>query len=132
MGKSEQRAWRHRLALLVEHLIRCQMQPRRQGEWARTLRAQRLAIQPLIDQAPALKQLMGGQEFAEGVWHDATVLFIKESQLSDLPTACPWGLGRVMGADFFLIKLALAVYTPSYTSLVKKSPLMTKPPYLAS
>lgn len=101
VGRSERRALAQRLAVLVEHLYKWQMQPARQGKsWLTTIRVQRLQVLALLDKAPSLKYLAGQPEFWLGVWHDAVLLLVRETELDDIPTACPWTLEQVLMPDW--------------------------------
>jgi hypothetical protein len=49
---------------------------------------------------PSLKRLISDREFAEGVWRDALVLAVKETQSVDYPMECPWSLEQALASDF--------------------------------
>jgi len=103
VGKSEKRELRHRMAVLVEHLIKWRWQPRRRGSsWLTTIRVQRIDIQKLLRKMPSLKNMMADAEFADEVWRDAVVLALKEAEdeIENLPETNPWTLDQVMQPDF--------------------------------
>ncbi|MFL6658216.1 MAG: DUF29 domain-containing protein [Massilia sp.] len=59
--RSEHRALRHRLEILVVHLLKCQCQPaRKSASWHHTLVTQRLRIVRLFDDSPSLRRLVAG------------------------------------------------------------------------
>jgi len=103
VGKSEKRELRHRMAVLVEHLIKWRWQPGRRGSsWLTTIRVQRIDIQKLIRKMPSLKPMMADAEFADEVWRDAVVLALKEAEgeIENLPDTNPWTLDQAMLPDF--------------------------------
>lgn len=103
VGKSEKRELRHRMAVLVEHLIKWRWQPRRRGSsWLTTIRVQRIDIQKLLRKMPSLKNMMADAEFADEVWRDAVVLALKEAEdeIENLPDTNPWTLDQAMQPDF--------------------------------
>ena len=100
VGKSERRALCHRMAVLVEHLIKCRYQPERCGaSWRRTIREQRAQVRKLLRQSPSLRKLMADPGFAEDVWSDAVILAVKEAALDDLPEQSPWTLDEALRED---------------------------------
>jgi hypothetical protein len=100
VGKSEKRALCHRMAVLVEHLIKCRYQPDRCGSsWLRTIREQRAQVRKLLRHSPSLRKLMADPGFAEDVWRDAVILAVKEAALDDLPEFSPWALDEALQED---------------------------------
>jgi hypothetical protein len=103
VGKSEKRELRHRMAVLVEHLIKWRWQPGQRGSsWLTTIRVRRIDIQKLMRKMPSLKNMMSDSEFADEVWRDAVVLALKEAEgeIDNLPDSNPWTLHQAMLADF--------------------------------
>lgn len=101
VGKSEKRELRHRLAVLLEHLAKWRYQPDHRGSsWLTTIRVQRLDILTLLRKVPSLKRLVADREFADGVWRDAIVLAVKETQFVEFPLECPWTLDQALTTDF--------------------------------
>lgn len=100
VGKSEKRALCHRMAILVEHLIKCRYQPDRCGSsWTRTIREQRAQVRRLLRRTPSLRRLMTDPGFAEEVWSDAVILAVKEASLDELPEASPWTLDEALEGE---------------------------------
>ena len=100
VGKSEKRALCHRMAVLVEHLIKCRYQPDRRGfNWIRTIREQRAQVRKLLRHTPSLRKLMADPDFAEDVWRDAVILAVKEAALDDLPEFSRWTLDEALQED---------------------------------
>jgi len=101
VGKSEKRALCHRMAVLVEHLIKCRYQPDRCGaSWLRTIREQRAQVLKLLRQTPSLRKLITDPGFVEDVWRDAVILAVKEASLAELPERSPWTLEKVLQEDW--------------------------------
>ena len=100
VGKSEKRALCHRMAVLVEHLIKCRYQPELCGSsWLRTIREQRAQVRKLLRQSPSLRKLITDPDFAEEVWRDAVILAVREASLDDLPELSPWTLDEALQED---------------------------------
>lgn len=100
VGKSERRALCHRMAVLVEHLIKCRYQPDHYGSsWARTIREQRAQVRRLLRRNPSLRRLMTDPGFAEEVWSDAVILAVKEASLPGVPEVSPWTLDEALQDD---------------------------------
>ncbi|WP_343730692.1 DUF29 domain-containing protein [Duganella sp.] len=101
VGKSEKRELRHRLAILVEHLIKWKWQPRRRGSsWMTTIRIQRIDIEKLLLKVPSLRATLD-KELADAVWRDAVVMAVKQADCKGLPDTSPWTLQQVLTNDFF-------------------------------
>lgn len=100
VGKSEKRELRHRLAILVEHLIKWKWQPKRRGSsWLTTIRVQRIDIEKLLLKAPSLRATLD-TELADAAWRDAVVMAVKEAECKGLPDTSPWTLQLVLTKDF--------------------------------
>jgi hypothetical protein len=100
VGKSEKRELRHRLAVLVEHLIKWKWQTGRRGSsWLTTIRVQRIDIEKLLLKVPSLRATLDA-ELADAVWRDAVVMAVKEAECKDLPDTSPWTLAQALAPDF--------------------------------
>lgn len=98
VGKSEQRELASRMATLLAHLLKWQVQPARRGaSWDRTIREQRKQVLRRLRKTPSLRSLLSDQEWQEDMWGDAVTLAIGETGLDAFPAACPWNLGDVLG-----------------------------------
>lgn len=59
MARHERRSLRHRLTVLVMHMLKCQMQPEHKSDrWRATLHEQRARIAELLSDSPSLKALI--------------------------------------------------------------------------
>ncbi|MRW89015.1 DUF29 family protein [Duganella sp. FT80W] len=100
VAKSEKRELRHRLAILVEHLIKWQWQPTHRGSsWLTTIRIQRIDIEKLLLKVPSLRATLDS-ELADAVWRDAVILAVREAECQGLPDCSPWSLELVLTTGF--------------------------------
>ena len=98
VGKSEQRELASRMAILLAHLLKWQVQPALRGaSWDRTIREQRKQVLRRLKRTPSLRPLLTDPEWGEGAWGDAVTLAISETSLDAFPEACPWLLADVLG-----------------------------------
>jgi hypothetical protein len=97
VGRSEKRELASRMALLLAHLLKWQLQPERRGRsWDNTIRAQRKGITLHLKEVPSLKPLLTDPDWVTRMWGDATVLFAKETGLENYPEDCPWPVANVL------------------------------------
>lgn len=102
VGKSEQRELASRMAVLLAHLLKWQVQPTLRGaSWDRTIREQRKQALRRLRKTPSLRPLLSDAEWKEDIWGDAVTLAISETGLDTFPEACPWPLADVL-ADGWL------------------------------
>ncbi|TFW15805.1 DUF29 domain-containing protein [Duganella callida] len=100
VGRSEKRELRHRLAVLIEHLIKWKWLPMRRGSsWLTTIRIQRMDVEKLLIKVPRLKRLLD-KELADAAWRDAVVFAVREAEIGGLPDASPWSLQQILTRDF--------------------------------
>lgn len=100
VGKSEQRELASRMAVLLAHLLKWQVQPTlRVASRDRTIREQRKQVLRRLKRTPSLRPLLSDPEWGEGVWGDAVTLAISETGLDAFPDACPWNLPDVLADD---------------------------------
>jgi len=91
VGKSEQRELANRMALLLAHLLKWQLQGGRRGaSWQITIRNQRRGIVRRLQETPSLRPKLDDPDWWAGVWDDATAQTAEETGLSDFPDTCPW------------------------------------------
>ncbi|TAN47982.1 MAG: DUF29 domain-containing protein [Methylococcaceae bacterium] len=103
VGKSEQREFENRMALLLAHLLKWQYQPGYRGtSWERTIKEQRNRIAIRIRKTPSLKADLQDPEWWDGVWADAARIAENETGiLNQFPVSFPWDFEQVMDADFW-------------------------------
>lgn len=101
LGRSDKRALKHRLEVLLMHLLKWQYQPEnRSNSWRATIVEQRLRILDLLDDSPRLKPYLEA-EFANG-YTNACKLAVAETDLdaTAFPVQCPFTLKTVLTDGF--------------------------------
>lgn len=97
LGRSDRRALESHLVVLVAHALKWQYQPeRRGGSWYNTIRAERLAIEKLIEESPSLKRHMS----LEQIWSEAKLRAEIDAPFAHFPDACPFALNDLLEPDF--------------------------------
>lgn len=102
VGKSEQRELASRMAVLLGHLLKWQLQPTRRGaSWEITIKTQRKAIALHLRQVPSLKAKIADADWWEVVWGDASAQAAADTGTGDFPDACPWTFDQIMNPAFW-------------------------------
>ncbi|NCJ06055.1 DUF29 family protein [Synechococcales cyanobacterium C] len=102
LGRSEKRALKSRLEILLMHLLKWQYQPKqRSNSWRATVREQRLRIQDLLVESPSLKPYFEAvmpqcYVAARNLAADETGL-----HLDTFPSVCPYSLNNSLNQDYF-------------------------------
>ena len=101
LGRSDKRALKHRLEVLLMHLLKWQYQPeKRSNSWRATIVEQRLRIIDLLSDSPSLKPYLES-EFANG-YINACKLAAAETGLAAtaFPSKCPFALKTILTDGF--------------------------------
>jgi len=101
MVRSEKRELRHRLEVLIMHLLKCEYQPHRKSAgWRSTLCTQRFEIENLFDDSPSLRRLV--REYAEKVYPKAVHQAVEQTHLprSVFPASNPYTESQLLDVDF--------------------------------
>ena len=104
VGKSEQRELASRMAVLLQHLLKWQYQPARQGaSWQATIKTQRERIKQRLRKTPSLKYCLKDADWWEDAWADARYETEKETGIAfdKLPKTCPWTNKQILTDDWF-------------------------------
>lgn len=107
MGKSEQRELASRLAVLMGHLLKLQVQTDRtrtnEKSWRNTIKTQRDQLSKLLRQNPGLKNPIHLDDAVDTGWRDGLDLAIRETGLDpDLfPNDNPYHLEQLLDPDFW-------------------------------
>lgn len=102
VGKSEQRELASRMAVLLAHLLKWQLQPGRHGaSWEITVRTQRKAITLHLKQVPSLKAKPSDAEWWGIVWGDTVSQAARDTGTGDFPESCPWTFDQIMNPEFW-------------------------------
>jgi hypothetical protein len=104
VGKSEQREFENRMAVLLAHLLKWRYQPERRGNsWRRPLTEQRKALARRLNKTPSLRPDLYDPEWWAGAWADALGIAVKETGLwyDAFPEACPWTEAQILDPEWF-------------------------------
>ena len=102
MGRSEKRALKSRLAVLLMHLLKWQYQPTFRGvSWTITIRNQRWEIAELLEDNPSLQHwvtdtMLDAYKQARLNAQTETAL-----RLDVFPEECPWTVEQVISNELF-------------------------------
>ncbi len=102
MGRSEKRALKSRLAVLLMHLLKWQYQPAFRGtSWTVTIRNQRWEISELLEDNPSLKPW--ATDTMLEAYKQARLNAQTETGLSlaNFPETCPWLFEQITADEFF-------------------------------
>jgi hypothetical protein len=96
IGGNTRRELRHRLARLLQHLLKWHYQPeQRSRSWRATVRTQRQEIEDLLADNPSLRARL--PEFVAAAYPRARADALDETGLLDLPEEPPFTVEQVLG-----------------------------------
>jgi len=101
LGNQQRSELENRLAVLLGHLLKWDLQPDLRGKsWRSTIKEQRRQIQRLIKKNPSLKSYLD-EAISEG-YESALDLVVRETPLDyqDLPQVCPYAIAQVFDNNF--------------------------------
>jgi hypothetical protein len=101
MVRSDRRELRHRLNLVLVHLLKCKYQPsHRSKSWVGTLREQRRQIDILLGDSPSLRSCVA--DYARDEYPHAMAKAQDETGLpaSSFPQANPFSTAELLDPDF--------------------------------
>ena len=101
LGNQQRSELENRLAVLLGHLLKWDLQPDLRGKsWRSTIREQRRQIQKLIKKNPSLKSYVD-EAISEG-YESALDLVVRETPLDyqDLPQVCPYAIAQIFDPNF--------------------------------
>ncbi len=101
LGNQQRSELENRLAILLGHLLKWDLQPNLRGKsWRSTIREQRRQIQKLITKNPSLKSYLD-EAMSEG-YESALDLVVRETPLDykDLPQVCPYTIAQIFDKNF--------------------------------
>jgi hypothetical protein len=101
VGGSERRELKHRLSVLIAHLLKWQFQPERRGKsWSATIRLQRREIKYALHQMPSLHHCFDDEQWLAVIWDSAHDLAEAETGI-DIPPGRAWSFDQVLDDDFW-------------------------------
>jgi hypothetical protein len=101
LGNQQRSELENRLAILLGHLLKWDLQPNLRGKsWRSTIREQRRQIQKLITKNPSLKSYLD-EAMSEG-YESALDLVVRETPFDykDLPQVCPYTIAKIFDNNF--------------------------------
>jgi hypothetical protein len=101
VGKSDKRALRNHMVILLMHLLKWAYQPARRGRsWNSTIVTQRAAIEQALADSPSLEGLLDNPDWLATTYRTARRYAEKEAGLQNLPADLPWTSVELMNFDF--------------------------------
>lgn len=101
LGRSDRRALKSRLEVLLVHLLKWTYQAdRRSNGWLATITEQRLRIQDLLTDSPSIKPYLQAEQAQ--CYANARKLAAAETglDLATFPSVCPYSLTVILTDDF--------------------------------
>ncbi len=101
LGKQKQQELENRLAVLLGHLLKWDLQPNLRGKsWRSTIREQRREIEKLIRKNPSLKSYLN-EAILDG-YESALDLVVRETPFDyqDLEKECPYAIAQIFDVNF--------------------------------
>lgn len=98
LGRSEEQQLMNRLAVIIEHLLKCEYQPERHtASWDATLKEQRRRVGRLIKDNPSLKSKLS--DCLSGAYPTAVTFASVETGIleEDFPSDCPYPIDFILG-----------------------------------
>lgn len=102
LGKSERRALCSHIRILVQHLLKWQLQPGLQGpSWRLSIENARREIQTILEDSPSLRAV--ADSCLEKEYPSARRNAVIETGLPEglFPASCPYGAEQVLAEDFW-------------------------------
>ncbi len=102
MGKRDQRELESRLEVLLRHLLKWRLQPKRRSRsWRLTINTQRRRMVRLLRKMPSLRRYLA--DSLPEIYADAVGATIDETGLPGdcFPRACPFSTDQILDTDFF-------------------------------
>ena len=101
MGRSQRRAVKSALIIILSHLLKYRYQPdRRTNSWRATIREHRRRVRDELADSPSLRPYV--ERILDGCYQDAREAAADESGLpiGTFPAACPFVLEQVLDRNF--------------------------------
>jgi hypothetical protein len=101
VGKSDRREIRNRLVVLLTHLLKWHLQPRRRGaSWSDSIAEQRLQIDSVLADSPSLRAFF--VEILTDAYGRARSKAARETRmkLNAFPDECPYSSEQILSEDF--------------------------------
>jgi hypothetical protein len=102
MGLRDRRELESRLQVLLQHLLKWQIQPERRGRsWRETIQLQRLEIAESLEEMPSLQPALPAS--LDKVYRRAVARAAIETSLAEnsFPSACPFSLDQALDREYY-------------------------------
>jgi hypothetical protein len=101
VGRSERRELKHRLSVLIAHLLKWKFQPERRGaSWSSTIRLQRSEIKYALHEMPSLHHCFDDESWINATWESAHHLAEGETSMN-IPSTHAWPFEQVLDEHFW-------------------------------
>ena len=101
MAKHERHELRSRMARLIQHLLKWQLQPeKRTTSWQRTIAHQREAISDLLQESPSLKPVFVDSVDRAHASAARLAAIDMRRDLKTLPPSCPYTAAQLLDFDY--------------------------------
>jgi hypothetical protein len=98
---SERRELKHRLSVLIAHLLKWQFQPAGRGtSWSATIRLQRREIKFALNQMLSLRHCFDDEQWLAVIWDSGHDLAEAETGM-EIPPLRAWSFEQVLDNDFW-------------------------------
>ena len=104
LGKREKSALQSRVAVLISHLLKWDLQPaKRSRSWQATIELQRSRIERLLKDSPSLRPFLS--EILPDAYSEAVLLAIKDTGLDRKTFAqtCPYSADEILSAKWNML-----------------------------
>ena len=96
VARTERRELKKRMALLLAHLLKWQMQSsHRSKSWLRTIRHQRTEIEKILRDMPSLGPSLDDEEWLSSAWEHAVDHAAAETGLQEFPEMRIWSVDQI-------------------------------------
>ena len=102
MGRSERNGLESRLEVLIQHLLKWQVQPNRRGaSWRNTIDLQRMKIAKLLRESPSLRPVISADLEETYAYSRKRAMGETGLRESNFPYECPFTLAQILDPEFF-------------------------------
>ena len=102
MGRSEKRAPKSRLTVLLAHLLKWRYQPAlRSNSWRYTIKEQRLEVADVLEENPSLRSQL--DDILGSAYRASRLVAARETGLAEdtFPAEYPFSFDQIMNEDFW-------------------------------
>lgn len=101
LGRGEKRELVNRLAVLLAHLLKWQLQPERRGKsWRATIEEQRRQLKKHLKEDPSLKPFLNEAIEDAHLSAIAELVRVTPFEKKDLPDSCPYSIEQIFDDEY--------------------------------